>query len=62
MNMIMYRQKYKQFKLWVVQQTGDMMLKTTQFLSFGSLVLEESGRQGSSIYYLMSTWQTLQKQ
>lgn len=29
MNMIMYRQKYKQFKLWVVQQTGDMMPKTT---------------------------------
>lgn len=27
-----------------------------EFFCFGSLVLEESGWQGSSIYYLMSAW------
>lgn len=29
-----------------------------EFFCFGSLVLEESGRQEPSIYYVMSTWQT----
>lgn len=28
-----------------------------EFFCFGPLVLEESGWQGSSIYYLMSAWQ-----
>lgn len=28
-----------------------------EFFCFGSLVLEDSGRQGSSIHYLMSAWQ-----
>lgn len=32
-----------------------MVPNTTEMLGFGSLVIKESGRQESSIYYLMST-------
>lgn len=52
-----YRQKYKQFKLWVIQQAGGMMPKTTWSFSALGPWYWKTGRQGSSIHYLMSAWQ-----